>query len=303
MNPCQRILVPLDGSALAERAIPAALTLARAFSNSQPCEVHLLRVVPPIMIALDPMLYTEAIFLGETEAQSYLETIMATLADSGVAIVPVAETGVIAETIINYAHKHDIHLIVISSHGRSGLSRWVYGSIADKVLRQSGSATLIIREQIEEIAGVFQKILVCLDGSTLAEQVLDAALSLATVLKAEVVLLRVVQPANLIFDMETTDQVQESITALEKGDAEVYLNTLAQKLPEYGDALSAQVLVGAPADTIIDFAKEQQIDLIAMCSHGRSGISHWVYGSVAEKVMRGAPCATLIIRGQEKQTP
>jgi nucleotide-binding universal stress UspA family protein len=244
------------------------------------------------------MLYTDTIYLGEEESKSYLAAVAVEYKNSGVPLVTAAETGSVAETIINYAQEHDINLIVISSHGRSGLSRWVYGSITDKVLRQSCCATLIIREQVEEVAGSFQKLLVCLDGSALAEQVLDSALSLAHCSHAEIILLRVVQPANLLFDMETADQVQESVTALEKGEAEAYLNSLLLKLPQTENSLTAHTLLGAPADTIIDFAQEQKVDLIAMSSHGRSGISRWVYGSVAEKVMRGAKCATLIMRGQ-----
>lgn len=299
MNTCQRILVPLDGSPLAERAIPAAITLAHAFSTTTPCELHLLRVVPPIMVALEPTLYTETIHLGEEEAKSYLDAIALDYADSDVPIVATAQTGSVAETIIHYAQENNVELIVISSHGRSGLSRWVYGSIADKVLRQSCCATLIIREQVEQVAGKFKKILVCLDGSDLAEQVLDNALSIAQCSQAEIVLLRVIEPANLLFDMETADQVQESVNAIEKGEADAYLSNLMQQLPQTEGTLSARTLFGSPADTIIDFAQEQQVDLIAMSSHGRSGISRWVYGSVAEKVMRGAKCATLIMH----QTP
>jgi nucleotide-binding universal stress UspA family protein len=299
MTPCQRILVPLDGSSLAERALPAAITLAQAFSAETPCELHILRVVPPIMVALEPTLYTETIHLGEEESQSYLAAVALDYADSGIPIVPVAKTGSVAESIISYAQEQDIDLIVISSHGRSGISRWVYGSVAEKVLRQSCCATLIIREQVEQTAGKFKKILVCLDGSAVAEKVLDSALSLAQCSQAEIILLRVVEPANLLFDMETADQVQESVNALERGEAEAYLNNLMQNMPQTPGALSAHTLMGPTADTIIDFAQEKQVDLIAISSHGRSGISRWVYGSVAEKVMRGAKCATLILRGKK----
>ena len=298
MIPCQRILVPLDGSSLAERALPAAISLAQAFSATNPCELHILRVVPPIMVALEPTLYTETIHLGEEESQSYLAAVALEYADSGVPIVSAAKTGAVAETIIYYAQEQEINLIVISSHGRSGLSRWVYGSIAEKVLHQSCCATLIIREQVEQIAGQFKKILVCLDGSALAEKVLESALSLAQCSHAEIILVRIVEPANMLFDMETADKVQESVNALERGEAEAYLNNLLQQLPQTENILSARTLMGPPADTIIDFAQEQHVDLIAMSSHGRSGIGRWVYGSVAEKVMRGATCATLIMRGK-----
>ncbi len=299
MTPCQRILVPLDGSPLAERALPAAITLAQAFSTAKPCELHILRVVPPIMVALEPTLYTETIHLGEEESKSYLAAVALDHKDSGIPIITAAQTGSVAETIVNYAQENETDLIVISSHGRSGISRWVYGSVADKVLRQSCCATLIIREKVEQIAGKFKNILVCLDGSKLAEKVLDVALSIAQCSQAEVILLRVIEPANLLFDMETADQVQESVNALERGEAEAYLNTLMQNMPQTPSSLTAHTIMGPPADTIIDFAKDQQVDLIAMSSHGRSGISRWVYGSVAEKVMRGAPCATLIMRGKE----
>ena len=296
MNTCQRILVPLDGSSLAERALPAALALARAFSTTTPCELHLLRVVPPIMVALEPTLYTETIQLGEQEAASYLAAAALEYGDDSVPITTSALTGSVAETIIHYAQENDVDLIVISSHGRSGISRWVYGSITEKVLHQACCATLIIREQVEQVAGQFQKILVCLDGSDLAAQILDTALAIAHCTQADVVLLRVVEPASLLFDMETADQVQENVNALEKDAAEAYLNQLMQQLPQTNGRLSAHILYGSPADTIINFAQEQQVDLIAISSHGRSGISRWVYGSVAEKVMRGATCATLIMR-------
>jgi len=296
MYQCQRILVPLDGSPLAERALPAAVTLAQAFSQDSPCELHLLRIVPPIVVAMEPTLYTETIRLGEEEARSYLAAVAVEWANSGVPIVPASETGSIAESIITYAQEQAIHLIVISSHGRSGLSRWVYGSITEKVLRQACCAILVIREQVEEVRGVFRKIMVCLDGSPLAEKVLDPALTLAQCGQAEVILLRAVQPANLLLDLETPGYVQENLTAIERGDAETYLQHLLERLPDIGSAVTTRTVIGPPADAIIDEAAAQGVDLIAMSSHGRSGLSRWVYGSVTEKVLRGAKCATLIVR-------
>ncbi|MFO7679484.1 MAG: universal stress protein [Chloroflexota bacterium] len=296
MYQCQRILVPLDGSPLAERALPAAVTLAQAFSQDSPCELHLLRIVPPIVVAMEPTLYTETIRLGEEEAQAYLAAVAVEWANSGVPIVPASETGSIAESIITYAQEQAIHLIVISSHGRSGLSRWVYGSVTEKVLRQACCAILVIREQVEEVRGVFRKIMVCLDGSPLAEQVLDPALTLAQCGQAEVILLRAVQSANLLLDLETPGYVQENLTAIERGDAETYLQHLLERLPDIGSAIITRTVIGPPADAIIDEAAAEGVDLIAMSSHGRSGLSRWVYGSVTEKVLRGAKCATLIVR-------
>ncbi len=294
----QRILVPLDGSSLAERSLPAAINLAHAFSQEKPCELHLLRVVPPIMVALEPTLYSETIHLGEEEAQAYLAAVAVDLTKHGFPIFLTSQTGAVAETIIDYAQKQDIQLMVISSHGRSGLSRWVYGSITEKVLRQACCATLVIREQVEQVHGIFQKILICLDGSEVAEQALEPALTLAQGTQAEVILLQVAPPTSLLFDLETPDQVQENLAALARDDAEAYLQTVVEKLPAMDSAITTRTVVGHAADAIIDEAAALGVDLIAMSSHGRSGLSRWVYGSVTEKVLRGAKCATLIIRGR-----
>ncbi|MCZ7668671.1 MAG: universal stress protein [Chloroflexi bacterium] len=240
----------------------------------------------PLWWRWNPPLYSETIHLGEEEAQAYLAAVAVDLTKHGFPIFLTSQTGAVAETIIDYAQKQDIQLMVISSHGRSGLSRWVYGSITEKVLRQACCATLVIREQVEQVHGIF-KILICLDGSEVAEQALEPALTLAQGTQAEVILLQVAPPTSLLFDLETPDQVQENLAALARDDAEAYLQTVVEKLPAMDSAITTRTVVGHAADAIIDEAAALGVDLIAMSSHGRSGLSRWVYGSVTEKVLQG----------------
>jgi nucleotide-binding universal stress UspA family protein len=300
MDVCQRLLVPLDGSPLAERALPPTIALARAFSRAKPCEIHLLRIVPPIMMALEPTLYSETIHLAEAESANYLADLQEQWQHEEIVIKTAVATGSPAETIINYAQENSIQLIIISSHGRSGLSRWVYGSVTEKVLRNACCATLVIRQELPADTAPFKKIMICLDGSETAEKVLPPALMLAENSGAEVVLYRAVLPAALFMEMDTAGQLLENVYALERDEAEAYLRSTLESLQPTPLRITTQTATGSAAEAIIDFAASENVDLIAMSSHGRSGLSRWVHGSVAEKVLRGASCATLILQSHSQ---
>ncbi len=165
----EHILVPLDGSQLAERALPLAASIAEAVS----AKLTLLRVVPQFAIlAADPMLYEEMNRLGDEESLSYLRS-RAEALDLAVPIDIFSETGSAADTIIQFAEDHEVDLIMMSSHGRSGLNRWVYGSVAERVLRQAPCNTSIINARTVCEQPHRGKILVPLDGSTLAERALE----------------------------------------------------------------------------------------------------------------------------------
>lgn len=299
MYQCQRLLVPLDGSSLAERALPPAFAIAKALSTNDRCAVDILRVVPPLFLTIDPVLYAETLHLSEEEAQSYLETIAIEWSTADLPITTAVTAGSVAESIIGYTQQTNINLIVMSSHGRSGLGRWVYGSVTEKVLRQGCCATLIIRQTVQPPPEIFHKILVCLDGSLLAEQVLDPIFTIARATQAEITLLRVLTPSHLAIETYAMEQLLANVEEMERDTAEAYLRQLLVKLSPEGLTITTQTAVGPAADVIIDTAANQGFDLIAMCSHGRSGISRWVYGSVTEKVLRGAACATFILRGSE----
>jgi nucleotide-binding universal stress UspA family protein len=293
----KKILVPLDGSELAERALPPALQIAKATG----AEVVLLRVVSPLFLSIDPLVYDQMTQQGEDEAMSYLRSLHADQIPSTLPVHLVTQTGPVAGLILQYAQEHDCTLIVMSSHGRSGASRWVYGSVADKVLRGACCNVLIIRAQVEEIPFVYRRILVPLDGSQLAERALEPALILAQTLPAELVLLRVVNPAHLAVETSTMKQQSDYLETHDLADTQGYIQQIHASVIGQVAKVQAEIVKGPTAETIIDYAAENLFDLIVMSSHGRSGVERWIYGSITEKVLRGANCATLVIRDSQTQ--
>ena len=306
MVPFRSILVPLDGSALAEKALAAALQLARAMAgraDAASVRLILLRVVGPVaLVAADPMLYDELMRMGVDEAQAYLKTVVETVDAGPVQVDVQAVSGAPADAIVHYAEEHGVDLIVMSSHGRTGSSRWVYGSVAEKVLHHAPCATVIIRAHVAVAMFQNRKILVPLDGSPLAERALEPALVIADAMQSDVTLLRVAPgretlPQSISPSGEDLGVARDIAAAQERAEAEAYLQRI------YGTRANRHLFFdvvttgGDIADAIVSYADERHVDLIVMSSHGRSGIGRWLHGSVAEKVLRGADCATLIIRG------
>jgi len=288
----KHILVPLDGSTLAERALPLATSIAEAMS----AQLTLLRIVPQFAIlAADPMLYEEMNRLGEEEAYAYLRS-QADDLDLNTRVEVACETGQPAETVIRYVERHSIDLIVMSSHGRSGLNRWVYGSVAERVLRQAPCATSIIssRAMLEEQG--CKSILVPLDGSELAEQALEPGRILAAAMGAHLHLLRITTPTHQMLETTSMKEVFDGIEDKETQDAEAYLRAVYADTPDDHVFIKVETSEGSVAAGIIDYVEKNGINMIVMSSHGRTGLRRWVYGSVAEKVLRSACCATMIMR-------
>lgn len=286
--------MPLDGSQLAERALVPALALAAVMS----AKLFFIRVAIPLSLNLDPKFYQVITELRQGEAKRYLRSIQSRFS-SAAEIKSQVVVGRPARSIINFAQENEIDLVVISSHGRSGVNRWIYGSVANKVLHNAPCARVVIHPQVILDPFSIKRILVPLDGSSIAEQALNPALSLAEALPARLILLRVtprpqipVQPVPCWPDLDSVMDAAEQET-------NAYLQSLQAAIGDSPVSTSSQCATGLAAESIIEIADSQKVDLIVMCSHGRSGIERWVFGSVAEKVLRGANCATLVINGQE----
>ena len=310
MAPFRNILVPLDGSELAEKALePAnqvAMAMAQYRNEPRPVKLTLLRVLSPMaLLAADPYLYDEMMRMSSDEAQAYLNQVASTMTASGVVIETKIVNGSSAEAIVQYAEGAGIDLIVMSSHGRTGSRRWVYGSVAEKVMHHAPCATAIIRAHVEVSMFQNRKILVPLDGSELAERALGPALALARAVNSNVYLLRVVAAGEPMAESmrPTGEQVEAALAAAdleEKGEAEAYLQSVFSQFENTRLFFDVQTTSGDVADTIVTYADDNHIDLIVISSHGRSGLGRWLHGSVAEKVLRGATCATLIVREQRQ---
>lgn len=284
----KHILVPLDGSELAEHVVPAALYLAEAMAGS----VTFLTVVAKKSVA-DADLMAKAIQTGTYEADLYLRSVKKRYLPSLVPIETAVITGKPDKDIIEYAKAHHTDLIIMSTHGRSGITRWSFGRTADKVLRRSPCPTVILRSEHDIKPEQFKRILLPLDGSLLAERVLEPVLEMVKAVTVELFLIQVVEKSSFYGFGHDEAHLNEDIDA-----AQSYLAELQDRAIPKGLVVNTHVGVGSAADVIVDYAEEQKIDLILISSRGDSGFDSWMFGSVAEKVMKGAPCAILVIRQQ-----
>jgi nucleotide-binding universal stress UspA family protein len=298
-----KILVPLDGSQLAERALVSAYAL----SQSGQGEVLLLRVATPEKIFVPEVhmpgshgiLWPEqSIELCRNEAREYLETIRS-FAPAGLKLSAKVMDDGVPEAINDLAAAERVDLIAISSHGYSGITRLALGSVAEKVLRSAPCPVLVVRSNRP-----LRRALIALDGSALSEQALEPGLALAAALHCEVTLLRGVPqiPRDDILRLEGIESgLGLRLEGEIEGEADAYLEgRIAARTSRVTDI--QRIVSEEPAAlAILRYAEIHAIDLIVMSTHGRSGLRRWVYGSVTEKVMRGAGCSMLIIRPPRHQ--
>jgi nucleotide-binding universal stress UspA family protein len=297
----KKLLVPLDRSPLAEQAIGQAVAIARASHAA----VDVVLVNHPVPYSgFDAAPLNEALWKVE---HKYIETITDEISSGGV--VPATHSimsGDVVGMICQRAHDVDADLVVMTSHGRTGLSRAWLGSVADGVLRRSAIPVLMLHP-VETTTDrraahhLFKRILVPLDGSALSMEILASAAALARCSNARILLLRVVQPVPLIaldVDMAlmypplTLDEV---LTARVSDEAGKYLADVKRTLAKEGitDVETHVMLGGRVPQVIIDFAHGHDVSAIAMSTRGR-GASRLFVGSVADKVLRASGLPILL---------
>ena len=287
------ILVPLDGSALAERALPDAVALA-ARSGAR---LLLLRVaIANLVTRNDPQ--TGDPYLADLAAD-YLKDVTARVGGR-VTAEPVEAWGEPGPVIGRVARERGVDLIVMATHGRSGLGRWLYGSVADYVLRHAPAPVLLVSPLCAAAPAVAggepERILVPLDGSLLAETALDPAAALARTIGARLLLLQVVEPASpagIPYGAGYVYAECDPSTAMR--EAQGYLEGLACDLRQRGYPTDVAVAEGPPAATIARAARERGVSRIAMATHGRSGVGRLVLGGVATAVLHLAPVPLLLV--------
>lgn len=297
-----QVLIPLDGSGLAEQALSCAMMLARGLE----AELVLFRAVMLPSEATDFLVDADVEAAHAplvTQANEYLSQVAKQLRESGATVGTVVRCGPPAEAILDYVMQADIQHIVMATHGYSGISRWMHGSVAERVLQAASVPVLLIR--VREPAAVVahrplscQRILVPLDGSSVAEQVLQPATAIATALGAEVVLFRVLV---LFSSVSLTGEWHiplENVVEIARQDAGSYLERVASTVKAQGVRVSSAIQIGAVANAIIEFAESNQIDLIAMCTHGRTGLARWALGSVADRVLRAGRNPLFLVRAR-----
>lgn len=302
----RQILVPLDGSQRAETILPQAAALARATARA----IRLLLVEPMVAQELLPALIgavSTPISAHPNWPRSYLAGVAARLTTGGIAAqAEVLTGGDIGATILERAGAPEVDLIAMATHGRTGLERWIMGSVAERVLHDAPKPLLMLRSHAERTATPpdtdvsYRTILVALDGSLFAAQALSAARTLAEATGATLVLLAV---APTVDDIGLADGGIEPLWML--AECEGHKACLQRSLDEAGGELRAaglpvriEVLTGAPVETILRVCAREAADVLVMATHGRGGLRRLLLGSVASGVLRHADLPVLLIRPQ-----
>jgi nucleotide-binding universal stress UspA family protein len=286
------IVICLDGSKLAEQAIPAVSALAEALKADV--------ILASAIVAPDRWSRGEVLQEDNAEekalASLYLSAIADRLREQDVRTRERVEFGPAAETLIGIADDEGAEFIVMTTHGRSGFTRWILGSVADRVLHLSERPVLLINAELDGHArtAAFKRIIVPLDGSDTAEAALPFVKRLAIDLDASLVLEGVVVPTAALYAGTFIPSSPPALQEIEAGSRE-YLGAVGGKLAKDGLLVSSRVDTGYAAETILEAGRETGADLIALSTHGRSGPERWIRGSVADSIIRHAdrPCLVL----------
>jgi nucleotide-binding universal stress UspA family protein len=272
----EQIVVPLDGSTTAEMVLPYVTEIASRCGS----EVILIRVSPP-----DTLIFRES--------RAYLEDVAVRMravfnnwpASDQSGVETQIPMGMPVTEILNLVNEKNCGLVAIASRGASNQEQWPLGNTAEKILRGSRCPVLLIRKRVDPalLAGkrIFRKILVPLDGSRWGEAAVLLVQALAIALDGEIIL----------FYSFHSGASQER-----RGALAVYFGTMTRALREGGAKVTSVLVEGPPADAILDYAGANDVDLIAMSTHGRSGLNRWVLGSVTEKVLHAGDTAVLVVR-------
>ncbi len=290
----QEILVPLDGSGEAESVIPYLRDLAPRFSS----RVHVL-----------------GIGMGRKARrvnrllEDYVNRIAHELQSDNVKAEAVTRYGIAADKILDFTTENDIDLIIMATHGRSGITRWWMGSVAEKVISEATAPVLLIRSKRPRKTGAagklnfLHKILAPLDGSDIGEAALTYVESLAINSGASISLLQVVSPPGTVeASLLGGPDWRKFVKAMQDAGKD-YLKAIAEKLSSKGIKPTYEVVAGDPAEKIVEYADNNSVSLIAMSTHGRTGLTRWVLGSIADKVLHSARIPILLVRSPKMVIP
>lgn len=292
-----KILVPLDGSELAEVSLPYAEELASRLGS----EITLIYLSPS---ENNPYYNVRKL---------YLDNIVNTTKGECKELCPEPElkainiksamlVGNVGEEIVHYADNEDMGLIVLATHGRSGIKKWAMGSVASKVITGTRRPVMLIRAREGATGaakkGTIDKMLLPLDGSAESESILPHALMIASNFKSDVVLLQSISLAYPTYTADAfayvtyTDQQMDAM----KTSSLNYLEKIAAAFREKGIETRCDVRFGSAAEEIINYAEEIEADLVAMTTHGRSGIGRWLFGSTTIRMVKGGNTNLLLVR-------
>ncbi len=303
------ILVPLDGSPAAERAIGLAARIARASEATlNLVHVHTPATLDPISIAGMPVIDAEMRSLAADHERAYLSLVAAQVAGPDLAPVIARLEGPVIPTLVAHARAIHADLIILTTHGRGGFAQFWLGSVADALVRNAVAPLLLLRPKTPVAAfesEPFRRIMVLLDGSPRAESVLPHVQDLAAREDAEVILLQVVDtlPAPNAMPYADIYRLDQTTIGKARAAAHEYLEARAEPLRMAGLTVHTQVNQNdEPWRAILSAAEANTVDLIAMATRGLGGMTKVFLGSTADKILRGSTLPVLLIRPPEPQT-
>ena len=306
----ERILVPLDGSAKAE----LILSQVARILQREDSEILLLRVVD-VPAAVGRVNLREFRDLEREEAQKYIHQLARKFREKGVKVHGKVAEGSPAEVILETARTEGSTMIAMSTHGRTGLARWALGSVTEKVARASTVPLLLVRSfrrtakgdlepvMAEELP--FRRILVPVDGSPTSMSILGPAVKFGQLYGSDVLVLHVetpyVPPSPVLPGMDVV--LPAMVPAPTPSEKDPVTEKAAKRFVQAGLRASRRTTVGEPAMEILDLSVNRGMDLIALGTHGRSGLTRWAVGSVAERVLRSTEIPLLLIRTPGRARP
>jgi len=294
------LAVPLDGSPLAERALPYAIRMAQA---SQGRLILVRAALAPPPRTLDGASWEQDQAEAVEEAETYLKQIADSLAGQVASVEIAAPYGRASAQILEAAARFNAEGIVMATHGRTGLPHLLYGSVTEAVLADTSIPVFVVYARPGEPASpTFSpksaRVLVTQDGSEFDAAAVDAAIKLVGP-EGEIILVSVIPPPERV----TRDEVGHVIAYLDQQEesdklqAREYLTTIAVQMRTRGatSQVKTDVRIGDPASGIAMAAIDESADVIVMATHGRTGIGRAVFGSVAGTVLRSAPTPVVLV--------
>ncbi len=279
----KEIVIPLDGSAEAEITLPYGMALAKKLGAQ-----------------IDFLSVDEA---GAADTANLYLNYLRHLDERLKAKYPKlpawqtrVQTGKAPDEILKFIQEHMVDLVIISAHGASGRGAVLIGKVANKILTATQKPVLLIKSPPPEKEPLVKKILMPLDGSGIGLAAIDVVNAIAPAFGAEVVLIQVVEPVRYLPSIDGMGAYTLPIDDAEiEAEAHKFLDKRAQLFRDKGVAVSTVVKTGPAAEMLMKYANDNQIDLIAMSTHGLSGLTRWVFGSVTEKIVQYGTLPVLVV--------
>lgn len=292
------ILVPLDGSAFAERALPLATDLVRTWGS----KLRLVSVHTPATTwnpgVEFPLVNPDLDQQLREQEQSYLEAVANRITAGGdLDVECMVLDGRVAEAIENHVQQTRTEMVVLTSHGRGGLGRIVLGNTADQLVRRLEVPVLVVRAGQDAQQGP-HRMLVPLDGSALSDSIVEQAKTIARATRSELMLAMILQPVPVLLPpfVWPPEKLTE-IPEVRERAGRMYLELWAQELRSEGLEVQVRVRTATRvAKEILQLAVDEECSMIAMATHGAGGLDRVMLGSVTDQVLRHAQIPVLVLR-------